>query len=67
MLKGPSSQLRFTMRRVLCFVGFHRWEHHVSREKSGPGGGYDMCSRCGREKKSYEGGGNPSFKGPLIG
>ncbi|GAA4397920.1 hypothetical protein GCM10023168_03410 [Fodinibacter luteus] len=40
--------------------------HHVNREKSGPGGGYDLCSHCGREKKSYEGG-NPSFKGPLIG
>lgn len=55
------------MRRVMCYVGFHHWEHHVNREKSGPGGGYDLCSRCGRERKSYEGGGNPSFKGPLIG
>ena len=51
------------MRRVLCLVGFHQWEHHVNREKSGHGGGYDLCSHCGRKKKSDEAGGNPSFNG----
>lgn len=55
------------MRDVRCLVGIHQWVHHVNREKSGKGGGYDLCSRCSREKKSYEGTGNPSFKGPLIG
>jgi len=54
------------MRHVLCLAGIHRWEHHVNREMGGKGSGYDLCSRCGREKKSYEGG-NPSFKGPLVG
>ena len=24
------------MRRVVCLVGFHDWEHHVNREKEGP-------------------------------
>ena len=54
------------MRHVLCLVGVHHWEHHVNHEMGGKNSGYDLCSRCGREKKSYEGG-NPSFKGPLIG
>ena len=54
------------MRHVLCLVGVHHWEHHVNREMGGKGATYDLCARCGREKKSYEGG-NPSFKGPLIG
>lgn len=54
------------VRNVLCRVGAHRWEHHVNNEMGGKNSGYDLCSRCGREKKSYEGG-NPSFKGPLIG
>ena len=55
------------MRRVLCLVGIHRWEHHVNREVAGRGGGYDLCSHCGREKKAYDEGGNPGFKGPLVG
>ena len=55
------------MHRVLCLLRVHHWEHHVNREVSGRSGAYDLCSRCGREKKSYEEGGNPSFKGPLVG
>ena len=52
------------MRRVLCFVGFHHWEHHVNREKEGPDAGWDICSRCGREKPSFVfENGVPSFKG----
>jgi len=52
------------MRRVLCFIGIHHWEHHVNREKEGPDNGWDICSRCGHEKPSfaYENG-VPSFKG----
>jgi hypothetical protein len=52
------------MRHVLCLVGVHHWEHHVNREMGGKGAGYELCARCGREKKSYEGT-NPSFKGLL--
>ena len=55
------------MRRVMCLVGIHHWEHHVNREMGGKNAGYDLCSHCGREKKSYEKGGNPGFKGPLVG
>ena len=55
------------MRRVMCLVGIHRWEHHVNREMGGKNAGYDLCAHCGREKKSYEEGGNPGFKGPLVG
>lgn len=58
--------LEVSMARLLCLVGIHHWAHHVNREVSGAGGGYDLCSRCGREKKSYEGG-NPSFKRPFMG
>lgn len=55
------------MTKLLCLVGVHRWEHHVNREFSGRGGTFDLCARCGRERKNYDEGGNPSFKGPLIG
>lgn len=57
----------YPMRRVMCLVGIHHWEHHVNREMGGPNAGYDLCSHCGREKKAYEKGGNPGFKGPLVG
>lgn len=53
------------MRGVLCLVGIHHWEHHLNREVAGKGGGYDLCSRCGREKDVYEGRG--SFKRPTLG
>ena len=53
------------MRRLMCLIGRHRWEHHINREASGPGGGYDLCARCGREKNSYESG-TGSFKGPVA-
>ena len=53
------------MRRVLCFVGIHHWEHHVNREKEGGrDNGWDICSRCGRGKPSFGfENGVPSFKG----
>lgn len=50
------------MRRLLCLVGIHRWEHHVNREASGPDSGYDLCARCGRETNSYE-----KSRSPVIG
>ena len=55
------------MRRLLCRLGIHHWEHHVNRGVSGPDAGFDLCSHCGREKKRYEERGNPAAKGPLIG
>ncbi|WP_377639802.1 hypothetical protein [Oryzobacter terrae] len=54
------------MTRLSCLVGVHRWERHVNREVPGRGGGYDLRSRCGRERQGYDEGGNPSFSGPLI-
>ena len=52
------------MRRVLCFVGIHHWEHHVNPEKDGPDNGWDLCSRCGHGKPSFVfENGVPSFKG----
>ena len=53
------------MRRVLCLVGIHHWEHHVNREMGGKGAWFDLCSQCGREKKAYDESGNPGFKGLL--
>ena len=53
------------MHRVLCFVGFHHWEHHVNPEKKdGRDNGWDICSRCGKGKPpaAFENG-VPSFKG----
>jgi hypothetical protein len=40
------------MRRVLCLVGIHHYEHHVNREVAGRSGGYEVCSNCSREKGS---------------
>ena len=54
------------MKNILCLVGRHAWQHHFNEEMGGPNSGYDLCSRCGKEKKSFEPG-NPSFKGPLGG
>lgn len=53
------------MRRLMCLIGIHRWQHHINREASGKDGVYDLCARCGREKNSYESG-NGSFKRPMI-
>ena len=52
------------MGRILCLVGIHHWEHHVNHEMGGRAAGYDVCTRCHKEKSSYEGG-NPAFKGLL--
>jgi hypothetical protein len=38
-----------------------------TRGQAAPEGGYDLCSRCGREKKSYKERGNPAFGGSLPG
>ena len=55
------------MRNLRCVVGLHRWTRHHNPEVGGRGGGYQLCARCGRERKSYDEGGNPAFKGPLLG
>ncbi len=41
------------MKRVLCFLGRHDWQRHVNHEASGPDANYDLCSRCGKEKKQF--------------
>ncbi len=41
------------MKNVLCLVGRHEWQHQVNTERGGPGSGFDLCRRCGTEKKSY--------------
>lgn len=41
------------MRRGLCLVGRHRWEHHRNPEVGGAGASFDTCSRCGKEKSVY--------------
>jgi hypothetical protein len=52
------------MRPVLCFVGIHHWKHRLNKDVGGPGGRYDVCSRCGRERPSpASDSGFPSFDG----
>jgi hypothetical protein len=41
------------MKNVMCLLGRHSWQHHVNPEMGGPGAGYDLCRRCGHEKKAY--------------
>ena len=55
------------MQNLMCLLGRHRGVHHVNPEFSGPGGGYDVCARCRRERTGHNDRGNPSFKGPLVG
>jgi hypothetical protein len=43
------------MKNVMCLLGRHSWQHHVNHEMGGPSAGYDLCRRCGREKKVYGG------------
>jgi hypothetical protein len=71
--KRQAGQRASTDDRMMPF-GVRGWTMKTSspwrcsnRETSGSGGGYDLCSRCGREKKSYEERGNPSFGGSLPG
>ena len=42
------------MRALRCLLGRHDWEHKHNPEVGGPGGGYDVCSRCGKEKPAYD-------------
>jgi hypothetical protein len=48
------------LKDIRCVVGRHDWQHHVNKEMGGPAAGYDLCSRCGAEKKVY---GKPPSKG----
>ncbi len=41
------------MGKILCLVGLHSWQHGHNPEVGGPGGDYEVCSRCGKEKKVY--------------
>jgi len=41
------------MGKILCLVGLHSWQHGHNPEVGGPGGDFEVCSRCGKEKKVY--------------
>ena len=41
------------MGSLLCRLGRHAWEHKQNPEVGGAEGGYDQCSRCGKERPSY--------------
>jgi len=59
---APEEVVRMT--NILCLVGRHDWQHRVNKEMGGPDAGYDLCSRCGKEKKAY---GKPPSKGVATG
>ena len=42
------------MKALRCYLGRHRWRHEVNPEMGGPEAGYDLCSRCGKERNVYE-------------
>lgn len=52
------------MINVLCLLGRHKWQHHVNKEMGGPNAGFDLCARCGKEKKAY---GKPPSTGVATG
>ena len=41
------------MASLLCRIGMHHWESKQNLEVDGPGGDYQLCSRCGKEKAGY--------------
>ena len=41
------------MKALSCYLGRHRWRHEVNPEMGGPEAGYDVCSRCGKERNVY--------------
>jgi hypothetical protein len=41
------------MGSLLCRLGRHAWQHKQNPEVGGAEGGYDQCSRCGKERPSY--------------
>lgn len=42
------------MGRLLCMLGRHAWEHHTNPEVGGSVAAYDVCSRCHKERDSYD-------------
>jgi hypothetical protein len=42
------------MKAWRCYLGRHIWRHEVNPEMGGPRAGYDVCSRCGKERNEYE-------------
>ena len=41
------------MKRILCLLGRHEWQHHVNHEVGGPDASFELCSRCGNEKDKH--------------
>jgi hypothetical protein len=42
------------MKTLRCYLGRHSWRREVNPEMGGPHAGYDVCSRCGKERNEYE-------------
>jgi hypothetical protein len=42
------------MKALRCYLGRHSWRHEINPEMGGPDAGYDVCSRCGKERNAYE-------------
>ena len=42
-------------RSLLCLLGRHDWRHKRNPEVGGPAADFEVCTRCGHERKTYEG------------
>jgi hypothetical protein len=42
-------------RSLRCLVGRHHWLPERNPEVGGPAATFEVCSRCGRERNTYEG------------
>lgn len=40
---------------MLCLLGRHDWRHQRNPEVGGPAADFEICTRCGHERKTYEG------------
>jgi hypothetical protein len=41
-------------RSLRCLVGRHHWLHGRNPEVGGPAAAFEVCSRCGRERNTYQ-------------
>jgi hypothetical protein len=49
----PARHVRTMAKALSCWIGRHRWEQRRNPEAGGRDAMYEVCSRCGAERKQY--------------
>jgi len=43
-----------SMKAVTCYLRRHTWRHQRNPDMGGPQADYEVCTRCGKERNSYD-------------